>query len=820
MRVWLRLLFLAVDTRSSVGVAKERVSRASPQLRVPHKRVLRPVLSVKCDGKQDQFGRCTNCNTHDWDCAFNSHTNKRYESGYVEALELKVKKFESLIKRLLPDQDFTAEVGYELTRDNWMLPGVCGTTPSNLTRSYTPSSSDTGVMPAPSVSTPSSFAVLGPDQAPPMTPLPEDDHSDDEMNNITTKLQNLPAIAIAKPRDLTNYLGKSSAAGLLKTAFALCAKLAPNVDATAVFRMMGKRPTWQYDLPYDRAPPPLTFPEQDLMDDLIKVYFFDVHMFSPVLHRPTFEADVRAGLHLRNREFGNLVLLVCALASRFSHDRRVLVEGEDNWHSAGWKYFVQVQLNSDAFVRMPSSHLYGLQTICLGVMYSVSISYVHAWVHAALGIRLALDIGAHKRRAYGTSPTIEDELYKRTFWTLVFFDRTMSGSMGRPCSIQEEDFDLELPLCCDDEYLDPQFGGKQPEGKPSNASYFVWMLKLSQIQGLALRTIYASTKARAHYNFQGEDWITRTIAQLDSLLNNWANSVPDHLRWDPSRADDLFFCQSAHLWMQYHEIQISVHRQFISSIQATPMPFPALTICTSAARALVHLTTSLYTRMPNRTGVLHWGAGYAGLVLLVGIGNARLHNLPYDRKSAMADVETMLAILRTQENRWRWASRHADSLEVLKAIGENDSYEPVKYRKRPYDQVSTDTPQATNPYFNQFLPAEDRIGASSGGLDWNEPSMFGSAPTGQDAARSAQPPDSSQSQNAGTVLGAVDFGALFGFGNQTETSGLAPSDQPLGATPLGDWSGVSFDFGFDDWQWMMPEQPSFNGYQVHSEGQH
>ena len=49
-------------------------------------------------------------------------------------------------------------------------------------------------------------------------------------------------------------------------------------------------------------------------------------------------------------------------------------------------------------------------------MYEVSISSVQAWIHAALGIRLALDIGAHKRRAYGATPSIEDELYKRAFW--------------------------------------------------------------------------------------------------------------------------------------------------------------------------------------------------------------------------------------------------------------------------------------------------------------------------------------------------------------------------------------------------------------------
>ena len=46
--------------------------------------------------------------------------------------------------------------------------------------------------------------------------------------------------------------------------------------------------------------------------------------------------------------------------------------------------------------------------------------------------------------------------------------------------------DVELPLEVDDEYLAER---KQPEGKPSQLSYFVSAIKLVQIAGLILRTI-------------------------------------------------------------------------------------------------------------------------------------------------------------------------------------------------------------------------------------------------------------------------------------------------------------------------------------------
>ena len=39
-----------------------------------------------------------------------------------------------------------------------------------------------------------------------------------------------------------------------------------------------------------------------------------------------------------------------------------------------------------------------------------------AWVWVRHGISLALDVGAHKKGAYSTTPNAEDEQFKRAFW--------------------------------------------------------------------------------------------------------------------------------------------------------------------------------------------------------------------------------------------------------------------------------------------------------------------------------------------------------------------------------------------------------------------
>jgi hypothetical protein len=85
----------------------------------------------------------------------------------------------------------------------------------------------------------------------------------------------------------------------------------------------------------------------------------------PLLHRPTFMNAFNDGLHLRDDKFGALVLLVCATASRYSNDPRTLLEGGDHSHSAGWKWFTQVEPFSSAV--LSGTELYDLQIIAVSV---------------------------------------------------------------------------------------------------------------------------------------------------------------------------------------------------------------------------------------------------------------------------------------------------------------------------------------------------------------------------------------------------------------------------------------------------------------------
>ena len=77
----------------------------------------------------------------------------------------------------------------------------------------------------------------------------------------------------------------------------------------------------------------------------------------------------------------------------------------------------------------------------------------------SLGIRMAQDMGAHRKKLYSATPTVEQELWKRAFWSvvssdvyificgilkgfrraLVSMDRSASFGMGRQCTIHDEE---------------------------------------------------------------------------------------------------------------------------------------------------------------------------------------------------------------------------------------------------------------------------------------------------------------------------------------------------------------------------------------------
>lgn len=90
-------------------------------------------------------------------------------------------------------------------------------------------------------------------------------------------------------------------------------------------------------------------------------------------------------------------------------------------------------------------------------------------------------------------------------------------------------FDTEFPAECDDEFWetnDPATAFKQPKGKPSQMSYLIAQIRLTEILAFTLRTLYSTKKSKMLTGMIGKDWEYQIVAELDSAMNKWKDSLP------------------------------------------------------------------------------------------------------------------------------------------------------------------------------------------------------------------------------------------------------------------------------------------------------
>ncbi|KAF9223941.1 hypothetical protein BS17DRAFT_704855 [Gyrodon lividus] len=622
----------------------------------------------KGDGFQMPGNQCSNCIAYSFGCTYAEAAKKRvppkgstmsltvlsfsFLARYVESLENRLGKMEKLLQTVCPDTDLTQEPG-----GSWI----------DTEMRHRSNAESLHVMNTPSTST-----NTGPSTDEDVVPT-DDDYI--VTVYLSESLRNMTLNPL-QPR----FFGKSSGITLLQQAIDVRKEYAVDDDTRTedFFRTdpRGERFPSEYVTRHIRETE-YKFPERDLGVSLIDLYFVYTNHLLPLLHRPTFESRVMRGDHLRDTSFGAVYLLVCAVGSRFSNDPRVFLEGKDSEHSVGWKFFQQVQIVRQTLLEPPC--LEDLQVYCasLSVLFLQGTSVPQAcWTIVGIGIRLAQDVGAHRRKAYDSERSVEGELWKRAFWVLVVLDRQMSSFLGRPCSIQDEDFDLDLPVECDDEYWehpDPEQAFKQPSDKPSTMSFFMSFLKLNRVLAFALKTIYSINKSEILLGFVGQRWEQYVVAELDSALNKWVDAVPPHLRWNATRdVNTPLFTQSSVLYASYYLVQILIHRPFIPSPRKpSPLPFPSLAICTNAARSCAHVLGTCNRASPFAAAPFMQMPAYTvGIVLLLNIWGGKQSGLSIDLSKEMADVDVCLSVLKRCEKRWHTSGRFWDVLHKLASVGE------------------------------------------------------------------------------------------------------------------------------------------------------
>ncbi|KAK0207604.1 fungal-specific transcription factor domain-containing protein [Armillaria fumosa] len=615
---------------------------------------------IRCDSAKMPGGKCSNC------IAFNS------ECTHVAATTKKTRRRRTKVNgsNVSPRDDLQVHIDAILsTSANYVVPTdptLVRTILVDLARYVRQLEADLAVTRQNYSPSPSKSA--SPKDTEPKSDFDEDD-DDDEGYNCLYLTEPLNRLTVSQSR--TRHYGKSSGIMLVKVVI----DLKSATSSTSTF-LDNRRPAfwkvhpWQH--PVTGPSPPLVFPPPDLIDDLVDLFLSTTNRSVCIVHGPSFKRSVASGLHHTSYTFGKFLLGVCALASRSSNDPRV---GEG--HSAGWQWYLQLQISPPNAYSSPPT-IWDLQLIPLMTLFLYGSSTPEPiWLLTGVGIRMAQDVGAHRKRV-AKEWGVQDELWKRTFWALVMIETFVSATCGRPKATHSEQFDVDYPLEVDDEYwpgeelADPANPWTQPKNKPAIATAWVTHLKLLDILNTAQMTIY-SVKRPKQWDpaVPTAEWEQNMVVTLDSELNSWIDQLPDHLKWDPQNTSGIFLCQSALLYSTYYWIQMLVHRPFMPRIRGsgkgkTNANFPSLAICTNAARACCHMAEVFCKRggfpgMPNILSTTYQSA----VVLLLHIWSGKRLGLSTNPAREMEDVHKCMEVLSKYENRYQIAGRHHDILREL-----------------------------------------------------------------------------------------------------------------------------------------------------------
>ncbi|KAF7300072.1 Zn(2)-C6 fungal-type domain-containing protein [Mycena kentingensis (nom. inval.)] len=650
----------------------------------------------RCDGEDVDGDKCTPCIEASASCTYERSGPKRSlarsTTSYIQSLEAQLHASQEQVRNLrlqLAEAHFTTLTSTgspisaststpSLDDDHMRVQGLMDTTTASLQVLRT---------------------ALRSLNRPQMPPLPEDL----EFIEISKRFGKMNVAGE------TYFVGKTSNIGLLQAALEM-KFAAEHRDSCAEKQrppLLGIPPSWSRRpdywsfKPWQRLSvqtPKYTFPPLPLIVELVDLYFSNVNIYLPLLHRPTFERAVLDGSYIQDAGFGGTVLLVCAVASRW-HPNPSTGAHPDAAPTAvpglacGWAWFDQIQLFRNRLFTQAT--LYDLQQYCLAIQFVQGGAAPQVcWNLIGIALRIAQDLGIHRSRGRVEQPSAKRELFKRAFWVLVHGDRMLSCAMGRPCMLEFNDFDVEPLIECDDEYWeDPEHPFQQPAGVPCKITFFNTLSRLLDVLSFAVKLLYHLGKTRPFLGVNNT-WEETGVAEFDSTMNLWLDGIPEYLRYDPDRidADPVFFDQSVALQCAYYYVQFIVHRPFIPFLRQNPrstdpsaseLHVPSLAIITNAARACANIADVQRKRKGDVPVVFNLSDLFACanqpavitsvVILLVNVWKQKRDNAAADVSRDLTNVRKCMDLIRLSEGRWQHLGLLSDILTELTPVLEDDN---------------------------------------------------------------------------------------------------------------------------------------------------
>ncbi|KAH7121477.1 fungal-specific transcription factor domain-containing protein [Dactylonectria macrodidyma] len=297
-------------------------------------------------------------------------------------------------------------------------------------------------------------------------------------------------------------------------------------------------------------------PPREVADELLRCYFSHMHILYPLIHSVGFRSRYESlwtgtgyqdlptddgldiglgGARCPRPVFFCALNAVFALGCEFSDFAPDEKEAACAVFYGRMKDLLHIEL-------LDNGSIAHVQALLLAVHYLLCTQYpTRCYNIMGLACRMAVGLGLHSNKFSERSSFTETELRRRVWYGCLQMEMQVYIShfdmtLGRPPSMRIVN-DVPLPSPIDDAHLPLHGDQMQQQEQPSTVYLFtVENIKLAKILAVILDQIYHPVSTEISFRNQptspSNHQDLNAVMQLDALLEDFKNSLPDVLRWD------------------------------------------------------------------------------------------------------------------------------------------------------------------------------------------------------------------------------------------------------------------------------------------------
>ncbi|KAK1498487.1 hypothetical protein CTAM01_07216 [Colletotrichum tamarilloi] len=346
-----------------------------------------------------------------------------------------------------------------------------------------------------------------------------------QFDDVRKEAEEIGVLAIGRPSGYSERIYMGSATG---STFARIFFKQINLSGSSSVAHYGRQESSSHD--HELVRNNAALPPQPVARFLLTTYISRIHPWWPFISLPflrsslarIYEDPARCTLY---QKF--LVLMVLALASATCTEaqeyRRMMdLNSPTDYFQTGLQFFLNIHDHP--------RDLQGLHSVILLCLWMLGSNVRNhgddVWQMSRYTMSTAIEMGLHRRSVTPGDLSSDDrEIRNRTWWCVYALERQVAVITGRVLSVREHAIDAPKPSASTLDELTDQEGRAAPSFQKLNVKLFNHLMKLRQIGGRVLESIYIARGPDGRASRTTFQEICNEVEKIQQELESWKREL-------------------------------------------------------------------------------------------------------------------------------------------------------------------------------------------------------------------------------------------------------------------------------------------------------